>query len=243
VASEGRYGNNFREVVPIMSVPAPDPHEIRQASLDELNRLGLPTPPANFALVWDLGDRVGLRPLAEIEARIAVLDVVLGRCFGMPPELAMEWLLDAHLVDRLTGPEWQFVALGEGDHMVFALHLEAVFALAWVLGIALDLDPLRPSPQGLIERLPDLPRGELYADWRSRTLTAPREPREVAALLDLYYCLDWAYLEAERARAQLPGMLDSNAIGQRRWALEWAVVFTGPYHDEPPGWEEIDLSI
>ncbi len=226
-----------------MNIPAPDPHGIRQASLDELNRIGLPIPPANFPLVWDLGDRVELRPLADIEARIAVLDVVLGRCFGMPPELAMEWLLDAHLIDRLTPPEWQFVALGEGDQMVFALHLEAVFALAWVLGIALDLDPLRPSPQGLIERLPDLPRGEPYEAWRSRTLTAPREPREVAALLDLYYCLDWAYLEAERASIQLPGVLDSNAIGQRRWALEWAVVFIGPHHETPPGWEEIDLSI
>jgi hypothetical protein len=126
--------------------------------------------------------------------------------------------------------------------MVFALHLEAVFALAWVLGIALDLDPLLPSPQGLMERLPDLPGGETYAGWRSRTLTAPREPREVAALLDLYYCLDWAYLAAERDHAGLPGELDSNAIGQRRWALEWVVVFTGPYHDEPPGWEGIDLS-
>jgi Domain of unknown function (DUF4272) len=225
-----------------VSVPAPDPYQIREASLHELHSLGLPLPPANFPVVWELGDQVGLRPLAEIEARVAVLDVVLGRCFGMPPELAMEWLLDAHIVDRLTRPEWHFVALGEGDHMVFSLHLEAVFALAWVLGIALDLDPLQPSPQGLVERLPDLPRGESFAEWRSRTLTAPREPGEVAALLDLYYCLDWSYLEAERDRQQLPGLLDSNAIGQRRWALEWVVLFTGPYHDEPPGWEEIDLS-
>jgi hypothetical protein len=225
-----------------VSVSAPDPHEVRKASLEELHRLGLPLPPPNFPLVWDLGDLVGLRPPAEIEARIAVLDVVLGRCFGMPPELAMEWLLDAHLIDRLTRPEWRFVALGQGDQMIFALHLEAVFALAWVLGIALDLDPLRPSPQGLIERLPDLPRGESFAEWRSRTLTAPREAREVAALLDLYYCLDWAYLAAERSRSQLPGLIDSNSIGQRRWALEWAVVFTGPYHAPPPPWEAIDLS-
>jgi hypothetical protein len=225
-----------------VSVPAPDPHEIRNASLEELERFGLPLPPANFPLVWEPGDQVGLRPLADIEARMAVLNVVLFRCFGMPPELAMEWLLDAHLIDRLTRPEWQFVASNEGDNMVFALHLEAVFALAWVLGMTMDLDPLRPSPQGLVERLPDLPRGESYAAWRSRTLTAPREPREVAALLDLYYCLDWAYLEAERRREQLPGVVDSNAIGQRRWALEWVVVLTGPYHDDPPGWEEIDLS-
>jgi Domain of unknown function (DUF4272) len=225
-----------------VNVPAPDPQEVRKATLEELYRLGLPLPPPNFPLVWELGDEVGLRPLDEIEARTAVLNVVLGRCFGMPPEQAMEWLLNAHLIDRLTRPEWQFVVAGEGDNMIFALHLEAVFALAWVLGIALDLDPLRPSPQGLIERLPDLTRRESFAAWRSRTLTAVRAAPEVAALLDLYYCLDWAFLEVERNRAELPGVLDSNAIGQRRWALEWVVVFTGPYHDEPPGWEEIDLS-
>jgi hypothetical protein len=225
-----------------MNVVASDPQGIRKANLIEVRRLGLPLPPANFPLVWELGDQVGLRPLAEIEARLAVLNVVLGRCFGMPPDLAMEWLLEAHLIDRLTRPEWKFVAGEEGDTMVFALHLEAVFGLSWVLGIAMDLDPLRPSPQGLLERLPDLHRGESFARWRSRTLTAPREPREVAAVLDLYYCLDWAFMEAERRGQQLPGELDSNAIGQRRWALEWAVVFQGPYHDDPPGWEEIDLS-
>jgi hypothetical protein len=225
-----------------VGVPAPDPYDVRKASIEELHRLGLPLPPPNLPLVWDPGDLVELRPLSEIEARTAVLNVVLGRCFGMPPDLAVQWLLDARLDDRLTGPEQQFVATGEGDHTIFVLHLEAVFALTWVLGIALDLDPLRPSPQGLIERLPDLPRGESYADWRSRTLTAAREPRQAAALLDLYYCLDWAYLQAERQRADLPGALDSNAIGQRRWALEWAVIFTGPHHDTPPAWDEIDLT-
>jgi hypothetical protein len=223
-------------------MPAPDPHQIRRSSLDQLDRLGLPLPPDNFPLVWEPGDRVALRPLAEIEGRLGVLDVVLGRCFGMPPDQAMQWLLEAGLVDRLTRPEWQFVSAEIGDSRVFALHFEALFALAWVLGIALDLDPTRATPDGLMQRLPDLPGGESYAHWRSRTLTAPREPGEVAALLDLYYCLDWAYLEAERRHAGLPGVLDSNAIGQRRWALEWVVVFTGPYHDAPPGWEEIDLT-
>ena len=40
-----------------------------------------------------------------------------------------------------------------------------------------------------------------------------------------------------------PGELDRNAIWQRRWAVEWAVVFAGPYHEEPPEWEEVDLSV
>jgi hypothetical protein len=222
--------------------PAPDPQAVREANLEELRRLRLPLPPPNFPLIWEPGDEVDLRPLAEIEARVAILNVVLARVFGMPPELAMEWLLDGRIVDRLTKPEWEFVATGEGDERVFALHLDALFALAWVLGIAMDLDPLRPSPDGLMARLPQLPSGESYEAWRSRTLTALREPREVAALLDLYYCLDWAYLEAERRRSGLPGVIDSNAIGQRRWALEWAVMLYGPYHDPPPGWEEVDLS-
>jgi hypothetical protein len=226
-----------------VTTQAPDPVNVRESSLAELYRLRLPLPPPNLPLVWEPGDTVRLRPLAEIEARVAVLNVVLARSFGMPPMLAMEWLLDAHLIDRLTEPEWRFVASGVGDERSFALHLEALFALAWLLGIARDLDPLRPSAEGLVERLPNLPAGESFETWRRRTLTAARESREAAVALDLYYCLDWAYLEAERRRLPLPGLVDSNTIGQRRWALEWGVIFSGPYHGPPPGWEEVDLSI
>jgi hypothetical protein len=226
-----------------VTVPAPDPAPVREASLDVLRTLRLPLPSASFPLVWEPDDELELRPRAELEARVAVLNIVLARSFGMPPEKAMEWLLDAHLVERLTRPEWHFVVSGEGDSFVFALHLEAVYALMWVMGVAPDLDPLRPSRQGLVERLPNLPEGETFAAWRARTLTAPREPEEVAAALDLYYCLDWAYLESERRHLALPGLVDSNTIGQRRWALEWALVFHGPYHDAPLAWEEIDLSV
>jgi hypothetical protein len=220
----------------------PDPLRIRQANRDELQRLRLPVPPENFPLVWEAGDEVALRPRTEIEARAAILNVVLARCFGMPPRAAIAWLLDAHLIDQLTEPEWRFVVGGDGDHRSFALHLEALFALTWVLGVARHLDPLRPSADGLVSMLPNLVGRESFAGWRSRTLAAPREPREVAVLLDLYYCLDWAYLETERRGAALPGLVDSNTIGQRRWALEWAVVLSGQYHQAPPGWEEIDLS-
>lgn len=216
---------------------------IRDDNLHVLRRLRLPLPPPHFPLVWERGDGVELRPLREIEARMAILNVTLARAFGMPPELAMEWLLDAHLVDRLSPPESRFVLAGDGDHRIFQLHLDAMFALAWLLGIALDLDPARPSAEGLVARMPNLPDGETFSAWRRRTLTAPREPREAAAVLDLYYCADWAYLQAERNGLPLPGPIDSNAIGQRRWALEWGVVFVGPYHDPPRNWEEIDLSV
>ncbi|WP_199510537.1 DUF4272 domain-containing protein [Nucisporomicrobium flavum] len=222
---------------------APDPRAVRDASLDELERLALPLPPQAFPLVWEPGDGVELRPTAELEARAAVLHVVVARCFGMPTEIAMSWLLKSQLVDFVTPPEWQFVAGAKGDHRSFVLHHDAVFALAWLLGLSRHLDPTAPPEERLMRQMPDLPGGELFNAWRSRSLVAPRDAIEAAVLLDLYYCLDWAFQEAEKNGVRPPGEVDSNAIGQRRWALEWAVVFSGPYHDEPPEWEEVDLSV
>ena len=225
-----------------MSTPAPDPHRVRAASIDQLRRLDLPTPPSNYPLIWEPGDTVELRPPSEIEGRTAILNVVLARCFGMPGEAAMAWLLDAHLLDHLTKPEWSFVASGEGDHRSFTLHLEAIYALAWLLGLVPHLDPKEPAPDGLVAQLPHLPSKESFMAWHGRTNPLPAPAPEAAIALDLFYCLDWAYLEAERRRIRLPGLIDSNAIGQRRWALEWAVILRGPYQSPPCGWEEVDLS-
>jgi Domain of unknown function (DUF4272) len=227
--------------VPV-TVSAPDPHRVRAASIEQLRRLELPTPPPTYPLVWEPGDTVELRPLDELAGRTAILNVVLARCFGMPSEAAMAWLLDAHLLESLTKPEWSFVASNEGDHRSFALHLEAIYALAWLIGLVPHLDPKEPAPDGLVAQLPHLPSKENFDAWRTRTLPNPRQPPEAAIVLDLLYCLDWAYLEAERRHIRLPGLIDSNAIGQRRWALEWAVVMRGPYQAPPVGWEEVDLS-
>lgn len=225
-----------------MTIPAPDPRAIRDASLEELSRLGVPLPPPHFPLVWEPGDEVGLRPTGELEARIAILHVVLARCFGMPPEAAMRWLQAGQLVAHVTPPEWQFIVDGQGDQRSFALHHDAIFALGWVLGLTKHLDPLYVVDKQFMELLPNLPANESFAEWRARILAAPRDAAEVAALLDLYYCLDWAYLEMERLGVPPPGEVNANAIGQRRWGLEWAVVLRGPYHPAPPGWEEVDLS-
>jgi uncharacterized protein DUF4272 len=226
-----------------MAKAAPDPRAVREASLDELDRLGLPMPPPGFPLIWEPGDSVELRPTVDIEARCAILHVVVARCFGMPTEIAMSWLLGSHLVDLVTPPEWQFVIGAKGDHRSFVLHYDAVFALAWLLGLSRHLDPTAPPEDRLMSQMPDLPSGETFGSWRSRSLMSPRDPIEAAILLDLYYCLDWAFQEAESNGGRPPGEIGSNAIGQRRWALEWAVIFTGPFHDKPPEWEEVDLSV
>src|SRR5918997_430248 len=188
-----------------MTKAAPDPRAVREASLDELARLGLPLPPSGFPLVWEPGDGVELRPTTEIEARTAVLHVVVARCFGMPTEVAMSWLLSSHLVESVTPPEWQFVIGAKGDHRSFVVHHDAVFALAWLLGLSRHLDPTSPPEDRLLLQMPHLPEGETFDSWRSRTLVAPRDAVEAAVLLDLYYCLDWAFQEAERQGRRPPG--------------------------------------
>src|ERR671917_192479 len=87
--------------------------------------------------------------------RAASLDVVVARCFGMPTEAAMHWLLGSHLVDLVTPPEWQFVIGAKGDHRSFVLHHDAVFALAWLLGLAAHLDPTAPPDGRLMRTMPD----------------------------------------------------------------------------------------
>jgi hypothetical protein len=222
-----------------MPSPAPDPLAARAASLHELERLGLPLPPESFPLVWDTGDLVALRPTLELEKRAAILHVILEYAFGMPPEAAVSWLQRNDLAPEVTEPEWAFVTAQGGDHGSFVLHLDALAGVMWVLGVIRVLDPIMPPPP-LTEMMPDLFRDESFAQWRARTLPAPRDAAHVAAALDLHYCLDWAYLKTDRE--QLPGDIDANAIGQRRWALEWSVVFSGPHHAAPGGWEEVDLS-
>ena len=62
-----------------MIASVPDPEMVRAANRDELYRLGLPVPPANFPLVWEPGDKVGLRPRQELEAIVhGAIDVMVG---------------------------------------------------------------------------------------------------------------------------------------------------------------------
>ena len=97
-----------------VTVPAPDPHRVRAASIEAAASPGSAHPAAQFPLIWEPNDTVELRPPSEIEGRAAILNVVLARCFGMPGEAAMAWLLDAHLLDHLSKPEWSFLATGRG---------------------------------------------------------------------------------------------------------------------------------
>ena len=172
-----------------------------------------------------------------------MLHVILARCFGMPPQAAMSWLLGSHLVELVTPPEWQFVMGGKGDHRSFVLHHDALFALAWVLGLSQAARPdRRRSTSGWWSGCRTCRAGRRSASggpgsWPRRSTRPTRPP--CSTCTTAWTGRTWRPSGSGR---RLPGLVDANAIGQRRWALEWAVILRGPYHDEPPGWEEVDLS-
>lgn len=223
-------------------VEAPDPLLVRETTLADLADLGFPAPPEHYPLVWEPGDHVALRPTVHLQARCAVLNTVLTAVFGAPPDATSGWLEDNGLREAATAAEWGFLTRQEGSGDLFGLHIEAVWALAWVLGIADELDPAHYCGDGLANWLPDLVAGEPFDDWCVRSAVRPRPAGEVAALLDLHYCLDWGHVQALVDGKPTPGVTRPYVVGQRRWALEWATVFTGPYHSPPPAWDEVDLA-
>ncbi|MGA8117986.1 MAG: DUF4272 domain-containing protein [Actinocatenispora sp.] len=225
-------------------IAAPDPVAVRVGTLDELERLGVRLPPPHYPLVWDPGDAVELRRRGELAARCAVLGMLLASRAGLPRWQAMRWLRDAQLLERVTPVEWRFVAGGVGNPAVVDLAVDALHGLAWLLGLVDDLDPVLPGTGGLLRLLPDpWSSGRDYPIWRSGVLSGHRDPADAAALLDLYYCLDWSYQENQRRGEPMPGPVPAVAIGARRWALEWGVVLHGPYHTGPLGWEDVDMSV
>gem|GEM_PF-558441 len=221
---------------------APDPLVIRGATILDLAKLGFPEPPEQYPLVWEPGDRVTLRPTVDLQARCAVLAAVQAAVFGAPPAVTSDWLIANGLRAAVTGPEWTFLAERQGPADLYGLHIEAIWALAWVLGAATDLDPSQYCGDGLAGWLPDLAAGEPFDSWCAASALGVRPANDVAALLDLYYCLDWGHVQALMNGEPTPGETQPYVVGQRRWALEWAVVFTGPYHSPPPAWDEVDLS-
>lgn len=222
--------------------PAPDPATVRGMNIDDVVELGFPRPPATFPLVWDPGDGVALRSRWDIEQRIAVLNVVLMAAFGADKNVTVSWLRSNGLWEATTAAERAFLSEpGIADE--FTLHLEAVWALAWVLGIADELDPTQYAGEGLADWTPNVIDGETFDDWRLRSPVQIRPADEVAVLLDLHYCLDWGMVQAMRAGTPIPGITQPYVVGQRRWALEWAVLFAGPHHDEPLAWDKIEFGL
>ncbi|WP_051393729.1 DUF4272 domain-containing protein [Glycomyces arizonensis] len=206
--------------------------------MDGLGALGIPAPPERLPTPFSDNRLPKLRYRVDMEARAAILNVVQARVFNMPEDLAMRWLLDAHVLDHLTPDEWGFIACGRGERARYADQLESLYAVSWLIGLVDHLDPALACAEDLPEMLPDLRRPESFSEWRDRHLTPTRDAAVVAEMLDFYYCLDWVCDQARRSGSPLPRGIDDSLVWHRRWALEWAVHAEG---HRPLRWDEVRL--
>lgn len=108
---------------------------------------------------------------------------------------------------------------------------EALHALLWTLGFVDDLPPDRMCPkQPAYERLaPGLDPARAQRDVQLRSLG------EIAAMLDLYYCLHWHARRSQYHGDPWDPAIAPGVVLERRHALEWL------FQDAP--WEDVDLAV
>jgi hypothetical protein len=193
----------------------------------------------HLPVLWDAEEGYSLRPTEQIVARAAVLNVAVTLSYGMPMDLASAWLLANGLTGCLSAKERALLAGEPVDSTAVRCETEAIWAFAWMLGLANHLRADRYCDDDLVLRLPNLKSGETLEQWSTRVGPVLRKADDVMAELDLYYCLTWGLAEANLRNQQTPAEIEQYVIWERRRALEFALVERAWNHED---WDEIDLS-
>jgi hypothetical protein len=202
---------------------------------------------------WKLSDP-GSLPLHTAEdfewvrGAVAVAD----RCHAIAAALALAHrapvgtvraAIDEHDLEPSLGTrELELLRVLEGDEdtdepaleqllVDIAWREEALHALLWVLGLVTDLAPDQMCPkQPVYERLaPGLDPAKAGADAKLRPLS------EIAAMLDLYYCLHWHARKAQYHGDVWDFQIAPGVVLERRRALEWLF--------QDARWENVDLAV
>lgn len=202
--------------------------------------MGFPQPPLrSFPMLWDEDEGYSLRSAEAIVGRCAALHATLGVACGLPRDAGWEWLVANGLLPSLT-PQEQAVFDGE-HHNIEEVRsgVEAVWGLAWVLGVTEHLDPSVECPDDFVHRMPDLRSNETLAQWHKRARIRLRSADEVMTQLDLHYCLTWGLANSNLRGEVPPGAVEQAVLWQRRRSLEWVIV----EREWAAGdWDDSDLS-
>jgi hypothetical protein len=216
-----------------------DPALVRGETLRSLERAGFRSPPVHFPVLWAAGDVPRLRDAQQVRERVAVLNVIVNCAYGMPSAVAVGWLAENGLAAFLTEREQRVVAGEVGQVDNDRVQVEAINALAWVLGMVASLDAGAVCGDDLATRLPDLRRGEPVTTWIERTRMHLRAVEVAVAEWDFYFCVTWGLAEANLRRTPLPGPLPQYVYWQRRRAFEFVFSDNERGHRD---WDDLDLS-
>ena len=201
-----------------------DPARVRELSLARLGDLGVQLVSEVPLLAGDLPPR----PVDTVLGRLFSLHACAAAAFGFERVRARGWLEGEGLTAHATDAERAWLAGEAGDAFTFQVGIEAMWALAWAIGLVEELAPDEPCFDDFVLRMPDLREAQ-----GTLALIAAGHLRGVEALadhLDLYRCLHHAALACELGGPALPPDLPMHRIAQRHRALAW-VLGEGPWED------------
>jgi len=192
-----------------------DLKRIRDESIRAAKQLGVDMSPTLPLL--DAGHE--MRSVDETTSRILAMHAVAATAYGFDKAKAIAWLNKEALTNSLSEEEKLFLFEGVGQPDRFKVQVEAMWALAWAVGIVSELDFAKHCDDRFVTMLPNLKQSQSSADFRKKA--NPRPLAQVVAACDLAYCLHWAIRQSELTGKWSPGHLDPDVIVERRRALEW----------------------
>jgi hypothetical protein len=192
-----------------------DLKRIRHESIEAAKRLGVDVP-ATLPLL-DAG--LEMRSASETASRILAMNAVAATAYGFDKAKAIVWLNQESLTDSLSEQEKRFVFEGAGQPDRFKVQVEGMWALAWAMGIANELNFAKDCDSRFVRMLPNLKQSQSSADFRKNA--NPRPLEQVVAACDLAYCLHWAIRQSELTGKRSSGNLKPYVVVERRRALEW----------------------
>jgi hypothetical protein len=169
------------------------------------------------------------RTIDEVVDRLLCLHVCAACASGFDRDEAHAWLKKEDLFDKLTWLELEFLTTNPRAEMIFVYRIEAMWALAWIIGVVPQLDLTQHCSDDFVEMMPELLTQESSVAFRQKARLRPVD--EVAAACDLAYCLHWGFRHSSISDQKRP-WLDEYVVEERRRALDW---FLGdePWHEWP----------
>lgn len=192
-----------------------DLKQVRTESIQAAKKIGVEIP--STLPLMDSGLEV--RDKIEVMARLLAMHAVAASAYGSDRNKVIAWLNQETLSDSLSKQEKQFVFEHVGQPDRFKMQVEAIWALAWAMGIVNDLDFTKDCDERFVMQLPNLKQSQGSADFQKRI--NPRPLTQIVSACDLAYCLHWSIQQSERVGKQPAGKLKPYVVIERRRALEW----------------------
>ncbi len=192
-----------------------DPSRTRDLTLARLADLGCLTP----TNVPPLEDGLAARPVEEVITRLFSLHGTAAVSFGFDRKGALDWLEAEGLGAGLAEFDRAYLEGRAGDGYQFQGRIEAMWALAWAMGLVEEMPTDEPCADDFVLKMPDLRQHESTADLRRAAQLRGLE--ELTDYLDLYRCLHHLAMAAELGGPELPPGLGTHTIAQRHQALAW----------------------